>query len=112
MRKHYFEFNDKEKGPYSLREYNFKCYDTDFVWYVYEAIYNSRKNQTINIGVKRSTKVGAWLEWNEWGERKTKHLSFRKLKKYIKENLSNLLKDQIFVEVVETKYGDKYIKEK
>ena len=108
MKKHYFKFNFLEK-PNILCDYNFKLYDTDYVWYMYEDIYNSRKNQRINIYVKSSTKVGAWLDWNEWGEYKTKHLSFRKLKKYIKENLSNLLKDHVFVEVAEDKYGNTYI---
>lgn len=107
MKKHYFKFNYLEK-PHSLSDYNFKCFDTDYAWYIYETLYNSRKNQTLNICVKRSTKVIAWLEWNEWGEYKTKRLSFKKLKKYIKKNLPNLLKDRIFIEVAETKYGDTY----
>lgn len=108
MKKHYFKFNYLEK-PNILIDYNFKHYDTDYTWYLYEAIYSSRKNQTLNICVKKSTKITAWLEWTEWGKYKTKRLSFRKLKRYIKKNLSNLLKDQIFVEVVETKYGNTYI---
>ena len=49
MKKHYFRFNYLEKGPYSLSDYNFKYYDTDYAWYIYETLYNSRKNQTLNI---------------------------------------------------------------
>lgn len=108
MKKHYYKFNYKDKNFDILRDYNFKYYPNwlfEKPTYAYkDEDYKRNTNHCLTILINQTDKVCGLLEWWEWGEAKTKILPFRKLRRYIKKHLPELLTKKIIMEMVETKY--------